>query len=151
MQPTKQSNSFQNRTEQSKTVAQPIPQALTSLVVEFNVLICIQCKFTAAQMPSSGICGTSINQCKITEAGQRICTSVIPWQQDGVQHIREAVVTWWKKKSSLYSDTSIVHLVHLVCSSETQACPSLSKGSSLYLYSTDSFYLHLTAILNANH
>ena len=48
IQPTQQSNSFINYIEQSRTMAQPIPQALTDLValnVEFNVLICIQCKF----------------------------------------------------------------------------------------------------------
>ena len=48
MQATKQSDAFINYTERSKTMAQAIPQALTHLValnVEFNVLICIQCKF----------------------------------------------------------------------------------------------------------
>ena len=46
--PTQPSNSFINYTEQPRTMAQPIPQALAHLValnVEFNVLICIQCKF----------------------------------------------------------------------------------------------------------
>lgn len=51
MQPTQPSNSFINYTERSRTMAQPIPEALAHLVglnVEFGVLVCMQCKYAVA-------------------------------------------------------------------------------------------------------
>jgi orsellinic acid/F9775 biosynthesis protein OrsD len=47
-QPTARPESFQNTTNNQGTMAQPIPEALAHLVglnVEFNVLICLQCKY----------------------------------------------------------------------------------------------------------